>query len=259
MAGPKKNSKTDQIPQKIETMASALKAGAEFDMWAWKSLMRDVESLESNPSFLGPSILNKAVLWSFRDSQVEVQRCLNRYAGLRGKTWDWHMVRATMASMLGDVEPISSMLDFGYPKSNGHNLIQVVDVCCQAGFFVSAWEALRLLKEIDSGFDRQFENVHYHYLEKAAEYLISHKVEELKIAERVVYAGRLLLDNGYRLSKYSITANEYGITFELALKAEIETLVDLNILLSEKFVTDFEESLSEHLSVGVYPFEEDDL
>lgn len=259
MAGPKIHSKSQQIPSRIESMASELKAGADFDLWAWKSLMRDVESLESNPNFYGPSVLNKAVLWGFRDSQSEVLRSFNLYAGRFGKTWDWHIVRATMASLLGSVEPVSSMLSYGYPKNNGAILVQVMDICCQAGFFVSAWEALKLLKEVDSAYAKQIENVHYRYLEKAAEYLILQELDEEEVARRVVYAARAILDKGYTLSKYSIMANDFGITFELALREEIETLVDLNILLSEKLATDFEESLSQYLSVGVYPWEEDSL
>jgi len=255
MAGAVRKSKLDEIAEKIESMASDLKAGVAFNIFAWKQLHRDIEQFEKIPGYYGASLLNQAVMWSFRGDLIEMKRLFNRYAGEIGKDWDWYLIVANMAPKLGDVEGVVGMLSYEYPHNDKFKLAQVAEICGQAGFFIAAKKAFARLAELDSEMAARVMSRTNQYIVAAAEYMLDHGLSEKDVAERLVFASRAVVELGHRLSSYSVTANEFGITVEFAVRASFEEIIELDFSITERLVSKFEDVMSEHVSIGVLPVE----
>lgn len=255
MAGAAPKSKTSEITDRINILGSGLKDGGKFDMVEWQRLRRDLEALEAVPAHRKTALLLLAVLWEFKHDREKIQTLLSQAAGKFGKDLNWYLTRANMAPTFGDTTLITDMLEHSYPKDSKAGLDKVVSMCSHSGMFASAVRALDDLIKLDEGRGKALE-VEYPFIRPAANYLNIHGIPELDVANRVVAASRVVVDSQFRLTKYSVRSDTSGVIFEFILDAEIDRLVDLDLAISDTLASQFEETLSQHLSVGVTPREE---
>jgi hypothetical protein len=254
MAGAARKTKVSEITERINVMGRNLRDGETLDLMTWKRLFNELEALENADQF-GRALLLQAVLWEFRNEPDKSVRLFNLYAGRIGKDREWHFTRANMAPMLGDVKPIIEMLGSAYPDGDIDGLSKVVVMCNHAGMFMSAQRAINDIERLDPARAARIRD-DWGFLEGIGIYFNCHQVDEIEVAKRVVTASRVVLDSGFRLTKYTVGWNEYGITFEFMLDADIERLVDINLAISDALAEKFEGTLSDHLSIGVTPYEE---
>ncbi|WP_085598770.1 hypothetical protein [Pseudomonas sp. B10(2017)] len=256
MAGATAASKSKQIADKIEAMSMAIKQGDPFNLFSWKQLERELESIKGQPENYGHYLLNSAALWGIRGDEAEISKFLNIYVGKLGKDWNWHAVRASLTPFLGKADGVAEMLEFGYPKDSRDVLAAVAELCTQSGFFLSSKKILDDLQEYDPEFAENLVVSNFSFVKNAAHYMLENELGEISVAERITHLSKVMVCEGVHLSKYNVIANKFGITFEFAVNAEVERLVDLNMLISDRLAADFSDSLSQHLSVGVVPWED---
>ena len=254
MAGAARKTKVSEITEQINVMGRHLRDGGSLDAMTWRRLFNQLEALDNADQF-GLALLLQAVLWSFKDQPDQAARLFNIYAGRLGKDQEWYFTRANMAPMFGDVSPVIEMLGAVYPSGDVHRLSKVAVMCNHAGMFMSAQKAIEDIDKLDRV---RGESVRSEcgFLGDVVAYLKNHSVPEVDVAKRILAASRVVLDQGFVLTKYAVRANEYGITFEFVLDADIERLVDVNMAISDTLATNFEDTLCQHLSVGVTPKEE---
>lgn len=80
--------------------------------------------------------------------------------------------------------------------------------------------------------------------------MIEHGIDERAVADRIQVAHAIAKQHA-RTNTFSVLANEFGVTIEYLIDAEIEQLVDINLDISEALCSKFEDTLSEHISLGV--------
>lgn len=256
MVGGIPRAKIDDVTNRLQEMAQQIRLGNELNDLSWHRLLKDLKKLQSIQDYYAASLLNEAVLWSYRDSLGEISRLLNTYAAKFGKQWDWHLIRATMAPRFGSIDGVVDMINSGIPSSNKSVLFEVLEVLCQTGFFVSANKVLARIAELDSTVAISAVEGHYKFVPACAKYMVQNKMEETEAASRIASASRIVLDHGFQLRKYAVVSGEFGIMFELGVDASIDALVDMNFAISDKLAENFDMSSAEHISVGVYPWED---
>lgn len=255
MAGAVKKSKIEEVAEGIDMMAVQLKRGVPFNLFAWKQLYRKVEQLEHSPDVYGAALLNQAVMWGFRGCLPEIKKRFDRYAGEIGKDWNWYLIMANMAPKLGDISGVKGLLASDFSWNDKFKVAKVVEVCGQTGFFVSARKAMQRLAELDSGMAEKARTKTIQHISVAAEYFLENNISEEKVAERLVFASRSVVELGYVLSSYAVTANESGVIVEFAVIAEIDKIIDLDFAITERLVSKFDDVMSQHVSFGVLPME----
>lgn len=255
MAGATPKSKTSEITDRINVFGNSLKDGGELDMFEWHRLRRDLEALELVSDQRRSALLLQAIVWEFRHDREKIQALLSQVSGKFGKDRNWYMTRANMAPTFGDTSLITDMLEHSYPKDSAMHLDKVVSMCSHAGMFISATKAIDDLIKLDERAGKALENG-FPFLRMAAHYLTKHEIPELDIANRVVAASRVVIDSQFRLTTYQLRTDTYGLTYEFVIDAAIERLVDVDLAISDAIASQFEGTLSQHLSVGVTPKEE---
>ena len=255
MAGATPKSKASEITDRINVFGSSLKDGGEFDMFEWHRLRRDLEALELVPDQRRSALLLQAIVWEFRHDREKIQALLNQAAGKFGKDLNWYLTRANMAPTFGDTTLVTDMLEHSYPKDSTAHLDKVVSMCSHAGMFTSAIRALDDLIKLDERAGKTLESG-LPFLRSAANYLEKHEIPELDVANRVVAASRVVIDSQFRLTTYKLRADTFGLIYEFVIDADIDRLVGVDLAISDVLATQFEETLSQHLSVGVTPKEE---
>nr|DAF79151.1 MAG TPA: hypothetical protein [Caudoviricetes sp.] len=255
MAGATPKSKTSEISDRIDVFGSGLKGGGELDMFEWHRLRRDLEALELVPDQRRSALLLQAIIWEFRHDREKIQSLLSQAAGKFGKDLNWYMTRANMAPTFGDTTLITDMLEYGYPKDSIPHLDKVISMCSHAGMFISAKKALDELMKIDGRAGKLLEG-EFPFLRSAASYLEQHEIPELAVADRIVAASKAVIDSRIRLTSYKLRSDTFGLIFEFIVDADIDRLVEVDLAISDVLATQFEETLSQHLIVGVTPKEE---
>lgn len=76
------------------------------------------------------------------------------------------------------------------------------------------------------------------------------------MADRIVAASKAVIDSRIRLTSYKLRSDTFGLIFEFIVDADIDRLVEVDLAISDVLATQFEETLSQHLIVGVTPKEE---
>lgn len=254
MAGAARKTKVSEITERINVMGRHLRDGGTLDLVTWKRLFNELDALVNADQF-GRVLLLQAVLWEFRNEPDKSVQLFNLYAGRFGKDREWYFTRANMAPMLGDVKPIMEMLGSAYPDGDPDLLSKVVVMCNHAGMFMSAQRAIDDIDRLDPARAEKIRS-EWKFLQGIEKYFNVHQLQEIEVAKRIVAAARIVLDNGFRLTRYTVSWNEYGIMFEFVLDADVETLVDVNLAISDALAEKFEHTLSDHLSIGVTPHEE---
>lgn len=255
MVGATPKSKTSEITDRINVFGYSLKDCGEFDIFEWHRIRRDLEALELVPDQRRFALLLQAVVWDFRHDREKIQVLLNHVAVQFGKDLDWYMTRANMAPTFGDASLITDMLEHGYPQGSAVHLEKVVAMCSHAGMLISAVKALDDLIKLDEKAGKAQESAHP-FLRSAADYLKIHEISELDVANRVVAASRVVIDSLFRLTTYKLRVDTFGLIFEFVIDSEIDRMVEVDLAISDAIATQFEGTLSQHLSVGVIPREE---
>ncbi|MBI6911035.1 hypothetical protein [Pseudomonas palleroniana] len=255
MAGAAHKSKTSEITDRINVFGASLKDDGKFDMLEWQRLRRDLEELEAIPAHRKTALMLLAVVWEFKHDREKIQALLNQAAGKFGKDLNWYLTRANMAPTFGDTTLITDMLEHSYPKGSKAGLDKVVSMCSHSGMFSSAVRALDDLIKLDERQGRALEE-EYPFLRPASNYLEIHDIPELEVANRVVAASKVVIDSQFRLTRYSVRSDVTGLMFEFTIDGEIDRLVEVDLAISDAIATQFEGTLSQHLSIGVSPKEE---
>ncbi|MNJ53127.1 hypothetical protein D3C77_485070 [compost metagenome] len=58
------------------------------------------------------------------------------------------------------------------------------------------------------------------------------------------------------LTTFSVSAGDWGIILEYTVNDEIERLVEIDFAITRRLVDAFEDTLSQHISIGVTPLSE---
>ncbi|NIF28326.1 hypothetical protein F3J44_18320 [Pantoea sp. Tr-811] len=132
----------------------------------------------------------------------------------------------------------------------------VARLCYQSGLFRSAEKALRESFDLSGGVISEDDSRRYGPLPKIVGYLDEHGLDEKEIAVRLEVASRVVIEMAGPLTTFSVGGGEWGITFEYTVEDEIERLVEIDFAVTRKLVATFEDTLSQHISIGVTPFSE---
>jgi hypothetical protein len=149
---------------------------------------------------------------------------------------------------------IVDLLSSGASKGGASHLTKVIHILVASGFYIAAWESFEELIRVDAKAAAVVEN-DYPFLGFTADYLARCGLGDLEVSQRVLLSSKLVVDAGFRLRKFSISAGNYGVSVELSVAAELERLVDLNFSISDAIASSFDELISEHVTTGVVPWE----
>lgn len=255
MAGATPKTKSAQLTDRINLMGDTLKSGGVFDEMSWQRIRREAESLEAVPEQRAIAILLLAILWEMRLDREKTLSYLNRYIANFGKSHNWYMTRANMAPTLGDASLVTDMLENSYPKGNKAELAKVISICHHSGMFASARKALEDVRQLDEKLGFHLESA-FPYIIETSDYLVAHDIPELRVATRVAAASKVLVEEKISLTRYVLRADEFGMSFEFVVDNDVDVLAGLELKISEALAEGFEDTLSNHLSVGVTPKEE---
>lgn len=255
MAGAKPKSKSSELNERVGRIADQLKLNGHFDNVAWQRVRKELESLESVPGQARMSLLLQAVMWELRLDRKKTFDLLSRFDREFGKDQNWYLTRANMAPAFGEISFVTEMLENCYPKNMKSDLGSVVEICHHSGMFLHAEQALDDLIRLDKAYAAEVES-RIPIIREASRYIRHHNISEISVAERIVTAAKKVVDHSFLLSKYVVRVDEFGLSFEFVVDAEIAQLVELDLAISNVIASEFETTLSEHLVIGVTPREE---
>ncbi|MFJ3114947.1 hypothetical protein ACIPI6_00310 [Pseudomonas protegens] len=256
MVGAVPQSIHNDLVARINELASQRSKSPSADDWTWRALKRDVEKLAKNPQFTARATLLLATVWGLVGNTEEMERCFNQYAGKYGKDWPWYRGRAFQGPALGRLDVVVDMLNFGYPKGDKATADFVGRLCYQSGLFLSAEKALLHSAEISGGSLAGADAKYYGSLPSIITYINEHELDEKDIADRLQVASRVVVDMTGPLTTFSVSAGDWGITLEYTVDDEIERLVEIDFAITRRLVIEFEDPLSQHISIGVRPLSE---
>ena len=258
MAGAVPKGKDQDLIDRINALSRQKSADGRIDDWAWRALKRDAESFARIPEFEGRGLLLLAVIWGMGANPNEMDRCLNLYAGKYGKDWAWYRARAQQGPSFGRLNTVIDMLKFGYPKGDLPNAYFVARVCNQAGLFQTTADTLEAATRL-GGMCNEDELKYYAHLPSVVRYMNENSVDEREIAKRIERASQVVIQMSGPLTSFEVYGNESGITFEYNVDADIERLVDMDLAISEALASDFEDTYSSHISIGVTSLAESNI
>lgn len=151
---------------------------------------------------------------------------------------------------------VTEMLSYGYPKGDKATADFVSRLCFQSGLFLSAASAIEHSAEISGGSLPVADMKYYGSLPSIITYIDEHGLDEKDIADRLQVASRVVVDMTGPLTSCSVSAGDWGITLEYIVDAEIARLVEIDFAITRKLVGAFEDTLSQHFSIGVRPLPE---
>ncbi|MGE6564334.1 hypothetical protein ACQKF2_16390 [Pseudomonas hunanensis] len=256
MAGAAAQSKSSELTDRINDLAIERTRSGRVNEWAWRSLKRDVEAFGQSPEFGADSLILLAAVWSLRSDVGEVDRCLNIYAGKYGKDWRWHRARAMQGPALGRLDMVTDMLKFGVPDGSARDLGIVAHVCNQSGLFATAYTHWKKATSLDEKIFDGEEIPYYAHLPSTVAYLDEHQIDERELSARLAIASQVVMEMSGPLTTFSVDSNDWGITFEFTVDAPIERLVEIDFAITRRLVAEFDDTLSQHFSIGVTPLSE---
>lgn len=254
MVGVLPQSNENLLIDRINELARQKSVTGIVDDWAWRSLKRDVEKQARLPDFAASATLLLATIWGIAGNIEEMDRCFNQYAGKYGKDWPWYRDRASQGPSNGRFDRVIEMLNFGYPHGERASTDVVARLCYQAGLFFSAEEALLRSVELAGGRLPAEEMRPFIPLVSTVAYMREHGVDELDVSARLEVASRVVIKMTGPLTNFSITSNEWGIIFEYEVNQPIERLIEIDFAITRELVSLFDDTLSQHISIGVTPF-----
>jgi len=236
-----------ELTDKVNSMWEALVKENHLIELDWRRLLKELEDLEKTSPGM---ILLQSVMWAFKQNNANVDRALNRYVGFYGKDIHWYMCRASIGPLLGRTSMVTDIIDNCYPASSINGLITVMNAAAQTGMFISAKRAYQDLVGLGVDNIEERSYIRLPITLAAADYMIEHGIDERAVADRIQVAHAIAKQHA-RTNTFSVLANEFGVTIEYLIDAEIEQLVDINLDISEALCSKFEDTLSEHISLGV--------
>lgn len=87
-------------------------------------------------------------------------------------------------------------------------------------------------------------------------YIDENGLDERDIADRLKVASRVVVEMTGPLTTFSVSAGDWGITLEYTVDDDIERLVEIDFAITRSLVETFEDTLSQHISIGVRPLPE---
>ncbi|MDD1002443.1 hypothetical protein [Pseudomonas sp. TNT2022 ID642] len=245
--------KAAELAERVNAMWSKLVETGVLDDFDWHSLRRELEKSEKNPELRSDSYLLRAVVYSFKQDIDSVERMLNLHAGVLGKTWNWYAVRAGIGPSISNLSYVLEMLSFGYPKDNPTDLVRVLEPVTQFGLFSTAKNVVAQFHKIGIADVQPLTSANVAYAIAAANYFEAHGVDEREVALRIKCASEIVRKHFTRLKNFRLTANEWGVSFEYIVDAEIEYLIDVDWEITEALCVMFDDPLSEHVTIGTTP------
>ncbi|MGU3305861.1 hypothetical protein ACLBW8_06300 [Pseudomonas sp. M5A4_2d] len=242
-----------ELAERVNAMWSKLVETGELNDFDWHALRRDLEKAEKTPELARHSYLLRAVIFSFKQDIDATERMLNMHAGLIGKDWNWYATRAGIGPSISNLTFVLEMLSFGYPKDNPTNLIRALEPVTQFGLFRTAKEIVTQLHSMGIADVQSLTSANVFHLVAAADYFEAHGVDEKEVALRIQRASEIVRKHFIRLKNFRLTANEWGVSFEYIVDADIETLIDVDWEITEALCAKFDNPLSEYITIGTTP------
>lgn len=253
MVGAAPKTKASEIADRLNALAAERAITGSINEWTWRLLKRDVEALGKVPALAPQSLIFEAIVWSLASNTTEMERCFNLYAGRYGKNWVWHRARAMQGPALGRTDMVIDMLEAGYPQGNASDLQLVAHVCNQSGLFLSSAEALTKCLKIDPSTSELKEVQDLSHLRDTVPYMIENELDEREISKRIAVASAVVREMSGPLTTFSVHTGEAGIIFEYTVDVETDRLVDIDFAITRMLVSSFEDTMSQHMSIGVTP------
>lgn len=257
MVGAPAQTKANELAERVNAMWSKLVETGELKDFDWHALRRDLEKAEKTPELATHSYLLRAVMFSFKQDIDNVEQMLNIHAGVIGKTWNWYATRAGIGPSISNLSFVLDMLSFGYPKDNPTDLIRVLEPVTQFGLFRTAKSVVAQFHKLGISDVQPFTSANVFQTIAAADYFEAHGVDEKEIALRIKCASEIVRKHFTRLKNFRLTANEWGVSFEYIVDAEIERLIDVDWEITEALCAKFDDPLSEYITIGTTPDDEE--
>lgn len=151
---------------------------------------------------------------------------------------------------------VTDMLRFGVPEGGARDLGIVAHVCNQSGLFATAHANWKKAITLDEKIFDDDEVTYYEHLPSTVAYLQEHQLDERDLSARLAIASQVVIEMSGPLTTFSVDSNDWGITFEFTVDAPIERLVEVDFAITRRLVAEFDDTLSQHFSVGVTPLSE---
>ncbi|MBH3404446.1 hypothetical protein I5P86_05215 [Pseudomonas glycinae] len=253
MAGAPKTNAADII-DRINAIGRDVAEKDELNIFAWNGIVRDLKKLESVPGLGETALLHQAVMWGMKLDRSKVKSLFAESAARFGKTQSWYIIRSNYATLFGDASMVVDLIDFGIGNRGANFVVKAIDVLVSSGFYMAAWGFLLDLRKLDAK-SAELIDARYPFLGFASDYISRSGLSDLEVSRRVLLSAKVVVDAGFRLRKFSISAGSYGVSVELSVAADLDRLVDLNFAISDAIASSFESLISEYVTTGVVPWE----
>ncbi|SDG85231.1 hypothetical protein SAMN05216588_101188 [Pseudomonas flavescens] len=244
---------THELTERVNEMWGDLTSGGqEINEFAWKRLFRDIQKLQTALECKPDALLLEAAMWAFKLDEEGVQRALNIYSGWYGKTAAWYRARAGFAPRLGRPQMLVDMIDNQYPVGDPHGLLTLLNSSAQMGMFVTARRAIYDLDKLKIDDLPGKAYIRFEQTMQAANYITENDLNERDFADRLQVASEVI--NKYApVSVFSLETGDFGVLFEYVLDFDIDKLIEIDNEISDTICVRFEDSLAQHISIGVTP------
>ncbi|EAA3799216.1 hypothetical protein DOQ73_23465 [Salmonella enterica subsp. enterica] len=243
--------KSQELTSRVNRMWADYTSSTEgITPFAWKLLFKELTDLERTPDGAGVALLLQTVMWALKGDEENIARTFNIYAGRFGKNSDWYIARATIAPLLGKPDMLLELLDSDYPKDDFVTLTTIVNAGAQIGLYISARNALDQLCRNSAIDIDELLYISPELTRSAANYLELYKIDEIAFARRLELSTSVVRHH-LRNRLFSLQVTDHGILFEYVLDLPIDKLIAIDNEINDAICSTFEESLSEHISIGV--------
>lgn len=252
MAGPKPKLKANTLATRIRALSASFYETHILNEIAWQSAFNETVELENTPN-AGHALVFRVALYSLKGDAANMQSTLDKYVDRFGEDWMWHASRASVAHNLCRTDYVAEMVKYGPPEGDMEALESAMNFAAQSGLLISANRFLDRLKLMKAGvLDSELTG----YLEEisvSADYFHEAGIAESDAADRIALAWRVAHANVSVARTIDLSANEDGVSYNFGIYADVGRCVEVQGKIDSALVREFEDPMSEHLSIGVFP------
>ncbi|MCV4285115.1 hypothetical protein [Pseudomonas capsici] len=252
MAGPTPQPKVNQLVTKVRLLSAALFETGILNEIAWQAAFNESVELENTPH-ARHALISRVALFSLKGDMDNAKSTLELYLGRFGEDWMWHASRASIAPQLCRPDFVAEMIKHGPPDGDAGALESAMNFAAQSGQLISANKFLERLKIMKASV---LDSERAHYLSEiavSADYLNEAGVAESDVAERIALAWRVAQSHAKVARNIDLSANKEGVSYNFGIYAGVERCVEVQRHIDAALVRQFDDPLSEHLSIGVFP------